>query len=261
MGNACIAINSLAKEFKAKNGNIVRALDNINLEVKENEFVCILGPSGCGKSTLLRIVAGLEKPSAGLVLYRGKPKYKPDKKVGMVFQDYSLFPWRTVEENIALGLEFQKVKKKERLAVARQYLEMVGMENFSQAYPYELSGGMQQRVAIVRALANDPDVILMDEPFGALDAHTRFLMQRELLKIWENHKKTILFVTHSVDEALYLADKIVVMSTNPGKIAEVINVKMLRPRNRTNSYYGQLADYILGLLDGEIVKEEEAVSS
>ncbi len=246
-----IIINNLNKIFITRNGQQVKALDGINLEIAANDFICLLGPSGCGKSTLLRILAGLEQSSSGSVKYRGKEMHKPTRKIGMVFQEYSLLPWRTVEDNIVLGLEFRGLKRNERHKVARRYLQMVGMEGFAQAFPYELSGGMQQRVAIVRALANDPDIILMDEPFGALDAHTRFIMQKELLQIWEQNRKTVIFVTHSVDEAIYLADRIVVMSARPGIVKEIINLDIPRPRTRSHPAYGQLADRVLSMLEEE----------
>lgn len=246
---ALIRIQELEKSFVTERGAAVPALAPNSLDIVENDFICIVGPSGCGKSTLLRIVAGLETATAGQVLYKGKPHTRPTQNIGMVFQQYSLLPWRTVEENIVLGMEFRKESKAAKAACAQQYLELIGMEGFRHAYPYELSGGMQQRVAIVRALANDPEVLLMDEPFGALDAHTRIIMQRELLRIWETHKKTVLFVTHSVDEAIYLADRIVVMSPRPGRIKCILPVDIPRPRSRANPAYGQMSDHILQMLD------------
>lgn len=170
----------------------------------------------------------------------------------MVFQEYSLLPWRTVIDNISLGLEFSKQPKEVSLEVAQKFMQLVGLEEFAKAYPYELSGGMQQRVAIARALANNPQVLLMDEPFGALDAYTRILLQKELLRNWEKNRKTIVFVTHSVDEAIYLADFIVVMSSQPGRIKKVIKVEMPRPRDRANAKYGQMASEILTMLEAEV---------
>ncbi|HLR35456.1 MAG TPA: ABC transporter ATP-binding protein [Tissierellales bacterium] len=247
----CLKVESLSKDFLSENGKVVNALDETNIDVEENDFVCIVGPSGCGKSTLLRIIAGLEKATTGKIYHYGKELKEPTRDIGMVFQQYSLLPWRTVEENIVLGLEFRNKSKKVKSEVAQNFLEMVDMVEFRNAYPFELSGGMQQRVAIARALANDPKVILMDEPFGALDAYTRILMQRELLNIWEKNRKTILFITHSVDEAIYLADKIMIMSRRPGKIREVIDVDISRPRDRANSTYGKMANYILEILEKE----------
>ena len=248
---ALICIQELEKSFVTEKGATIPALASNSLDIAENDFICIVGPSGCGKSTLLRIVAGLETATRGQVLYKGRPHTRSTQEIGMVFQQYSLLPWRTVEENIVLGMEFRNESKAVKAACAQQYLELIGMESFRHAYPYELSGGMQQRVAIVRALANDPEVLLMDEPFGALDAHTRIIMQRELLRIWETNKKTVLFVTHSVDEAIYLADRIVVMSPRPGKIKRILSVEMPRPRSRANPAYGQMSDQILQMLDEE----------
>jgi len=245
-----IGVDHLEKVFHSQNDMEITALTEMNLSVPENEFLCILGPSGCGKSTLLRIIAGLEKASSGKVFYNGREHTKPCREIGMVFQSYSLMPWLNVLDNIALGLEFASVSKPERMAIAREYLDMIGMSNFGKAFPYELSGGMQQRVAIARALANNPDVLLMDEPFGALDAYTRIIMQKELLRIWEQRKKTILFVTHSVDEAVYLADRIILMSGNPGRIKKEIAITIPRVRERSNPRYGELTSELLALLEG-----------
>jgi len=246
-----LRIEGLRKTFRTNNGGTLEALAETSFNVSENDFVCIVGPSGCGKSTLLRMIAGLETISAGRIGYRGEPVSRPQKEIGMVFQEYSLLPWRTVLDNVALGPEFGGAPRQEREAKAKEYLRLVGMEDFSGAFPHELSGGMRQRVAIVRALANDPDVLLMDEPFGALDAHTRILLQKELLRVWENFRKTILFVTHGVDEAIYLADRILVMSARPGRILEIFNVGMERPRDRAHPTYGQLAEHILSILERE----------
>ncbi|SIO25187.1 ABC transporter ATP-binding protein [Halodesulfovibrio marinisediminis] len=242
-------VERLSKEFTTERGEQLIAVDNVNLNVSSNEFVCIVGPSGCGKSTMLRIIAGLEEASAGNVRYRGTPVTKPGKRIGMVFQEYSLFPWLSVLDNTAAGLEFAGIPRERRREQAKEYLKIVGMSEFAEAYPHELSGGMRQRVAIARALANDPDVLLMDEPFGALDAHTRILLQRELLRIWEMTHKTILFVTHSVDEAVYLADRIIIMSHRPGKIRDVLTVDMDRPRSRAMPEFGKLTDSILTALE------------
>ncbi|MCR1899938.1 ABC transporter ATP-binding protein [Irregularibacter muris] len=247
--NTCLKIENLSKEFVSGSGRKVQALENVNIEIEENDFVCIVGPSGCGKSTLLRIIAGLEHSTTGKAFYYGKEIKKPTRDIGMIFQQYSLLPWKTVEENIILGLEFRREPKTIKKKIATKYLEMIGMSDFHNAYPFELSGGMQQRVAIARGLANDPIVLLMDEPFGALDAHTRILMQRELLYIWEKNRKTILFITHSVDEAIYLADKIIVMSHRPGKVKEIINIDKPRPRDRAEEYYGRLSNEILNMLE------------
>lgn len=245
-------IEMLRKTFRTNNGGTLEALAEVSFDISENDFVCIVGPSGCGKSTLLRMIAGLETITTGRIGYRGDAVSRPRREIGMVFQEYSLLPWRNVLDNVALGPEFSGSPRVEREAKAMEYLRLVGMEPFSQAFPHELSGGMRQRVAIVRALANNPDVLLMDEPFGALDAHTRILMQKELLRIWETHRKTILFVTHGVDEAVYLADRIVIMSAQPGRILDVVEVNMNRPRDRAETTYGILTEQILSILEREV---------
>lgn len=208
-----------------------KALDNINLKIENNEFAVIVGPSGCGKSTLLNIVAGLEKASSGSIIMDSKEVMEPGADRGMVFQSYTLFPWLTVQKNVEFGLAIKGISKKEREEITFHYLKMVKLENFSAVYPKALSGGMKQRVAIARALANDPSVLLMDEPFGALDAQTRVVMQELLLKIWEESQKTILFITHDIDEAIFLADKIYVMTRLPGQIKQEIKVDLARPRD------------------------------
>lgn len=243
----CITLKNVRKEFITGKGDKVTALGNINLSVPESEFVCILGPSGCGKSTMLRIIAGLETATDGEVIYKGKEIVGAHKDIGMVFQNYSLMPWLNVIDNIALGLNFAGVGKKERLEKAEYYLEMIHMKDFGKAFPYELSGGMQQRVAIARALANDPQVLLMDEPFGALDAYTRIVLQQELLDIWEKHKKTIIFVTHSVDEAIYLADRVIFMAPKPSRIEKEFLIDIPRVRQRNNPRYGELTEEMLKL--------------
>ncbi|MCE5244909.1 MAG: ABC transporter ATP-binding protein [Syntrophobacteraceae bacterium] len=244
-----IRVDHLEKTFHSRTDMKIRALVDVNLIVHDNEFVCILGPSGCGKSTLLRIIAGLETSSSGRVFYNGQEHRKPRPEIGMVFQSYSLMPWLNVLDNIALGLTFAGWPRNKRMDVASGYLDMIGMSDFGKAFPHELSGGMQQRVAIARALANNPNVLLMDEPFGALDAYTRIIMQKELLRIWEQHRKTILFVTHSVDEAVYLADRIILMSGSPGEIRKDIRVTMPRRRERSNPLYGELTAELLALLE------------
>lgn len=244
-----ISIKRLCKEFRTEKGENFLAVDSVSLQIPKNSFTCIVGPSGCGKSTILRIAAGLEKASSGTVHYRSQPVSKPCAEIGLVFQEYSLFPWLTVIDNVASGPEFAGVDKEKRYADAQHYLRMVNMIEFKDAYPHELSGGMRQRVAIARALANEPDVLLMDEPFGALDAHTRILLQKELLKVWEMTRKTIVLVTHSVDEAVYLADQIVIMSSRPGRIRKTLDVDMQRPRSRAMPEFGELTDFILKELE------------
>lgn len=220
-------------------------LDNIQLQVEKEEFICLLGPSGCGKSTLLRLVAGLEEATSGEILYHGKAHHKPRKEIGMVFQNYSLMPWLSVYDNIKLGLDFNRTSEKEKKRLTQEYLEIIGMSAFAHRLPHELSGGMRQRVAIARALVNDPEIVLMDEPFGALDAYTRIVLQKELLRIWQRDRKTILFVTHSVDEALYLADRVLLMSRNQGKLEEEIRLDLPRPRDRSHPEYARLNQALL----------------
>ena len=207
-----LSINDVSRIFTSEDGEKITALSHISLTVNDDEFICILGPSGCGKTTVLRIIAGLESASAGSVTVDGMPVTHPSPRMAMIFQEYSLYPWRTVEENVALGLELKGMKKTDRMAAVEKYLDLVGLTGFERKYPFELSGGMRQRVAVARALAIEPSILLMDEPFGALDAQTRNRMQHELLRIWEKTKKTILFVTHSVDEAVFLADRVVVLT-------------------------------------------------
>jgi len=249
---ALLAIRGVSKKFLSE-GKEMLTLKDIDLDIEENEFICFIGPSGCGKTTLLRIIAGLEEATRGTVYLDGMPIGGPGPERGMVFQEYSLFPWRTVMDNIVFGLELRGVPEAERLAQGRQYLKMVGLERFESRYPHELSGGMKQRVAIARALVNHPRALLMDEPFGALDAQTRNTMQSELLRIWQEEKQTVVFVTHSVDEAIYLADRIVIMSARPGRIKDIIKIDLPRPRNRTSPDVNLIRDRILCDLRSEIV--------
>ena len=235
----------------------VVAIKDFNLEVKENEFTVIVGPSGCGKSTFLYMVAGFEKPTKGKILLDGKPITKPGPDRGIVFQEPALYPWRTVLGNIMFGLEVAGVPKDEAKKKAMQYIKMVGLTGFENAYPHTLSGGMKQRVGIARALAYDPEILLMDEPFGALDAQTRKIMQQELIRIWEKTKKTVIFVTHSVIEAVYLADTIVVMTARPGRVKGIINVDLPRPRSYTDPDYLKIREKVLSLLEEEVKKSLE----
>jgi len=248
-----ISLKHLRKSF-TKNRDVVQALDDFNLGVNQGEFVCLLGPSGCGKTTVLRIVAGLESASGGEVIVGGKKVASAGPDRGMVFQEFALFPWRTVRKNIEFGLEVKGVPVRERSRISSQLIELVGLKGFEDAHPKELSGGMKQRVGIARALANEPAVLLMDEPFGSLDAQTRNLMQKELLRIWSATGKTILFVTHSVDEAVFLADRIVVMTARPGKVREDIQVGLSRPRDRTSREFIEVRGKVLAELDEEFEK-------
>jgi NitT/TauT family transport system ATP-binding protein len=212
------------------------ALNNINFATHRREFLCVVGPSGCGKSTLVRILAGLEEKTSGEVLLQGKPVTGPGSDRGMVFQGYTLFPWLTVKKNVMFGLEVNGKGRDEAEQQALQWLGLIGLEKFADAYPHQLSGGMKQRVAIVRALANQPRILLMDEPFGALDAQTRAKMQAHLLEIWRKIDITIIFITHDLDEAIFLADRILVLSAHPGEVQELIEVPVPRPRSVTQCF-------------------------
>ncbi len=228
-----ISLNNVSKTFRAKDGTTVHALDNINLDVQQGEFISLIGPSGCGKSTLLRVVADLIQPTAGTVLVNGKPaaQARKDRDYGFVFQNATLYDWRTVLKNVQLPLEIMKFSREERESRAREMLKMVELSGFEHKYPWQLSGGMQQRVSIARALAFQPRILLMDEPFGALDEMTRERMNNELLRIWQDMKNmTVIFVTHSIAEAVYLSTKVVVLSPRPGRLAEVIDVPLPQPR-------------------------------
>lgn len=248
-----ISMKQLSKTF-TKDRREIKALEGFNLDVKEGEFICLLGPSGCGKTTVLRIVADLETASSGQVIVRGKSNGAQEQAKGMVFQEFALFPWRTVRKNIEFGLEIKRMPEAEMRKMSSELIELVGLKGFEDAHPKELSGGMKQRVGIARALANNPKVLLMDEPFGSLDAQTRNLMQKELLRIWAATNKTILFVTHSVDEAVFLADKIVVMTARPGRVREIIDVGLPRPRDRTSQEFIKVRGKVLTELDEEFEK-------
>jgi len=225
-----IVLGGIGKSYRARAGDDVQALEDVSLEVREKEFVSIVGPSGCGKSTLLKIVAGLVPASRGEVTIRGRAVLEPFPDVGFVFQNAVLLPWRTVLDNVLFSIEMLGLRGPDHRRRAHELIELAGLGGFEAKYPWELSGGMQQRVALCRALVHDPSVLLMDEPFGALDAMTREEMSLELLRIWEERKKTILFVTHSISEAILLADRVVVMTPRPGRLARVLDVGLDRPR-------------------------------
>lgn len=243
-----IVINHVTKRFQATEEGSVLAVSDINFTVQPNEFVAIVGRSGCGKTTLLNMVAGLLRASEGEILIDGQPVNGPGPDRGMVFQQSALFPWLTAIGNIEFGPLNQGMPKNERRQLAVELIELVRLQGFEDKYPRELSGGMQQRVAIARALASDPEILLMDEPFGALDELTRSEMQRELLRIWEARKKTVIFVTHSISEALYLSDRILVFSPHPGRLRKEFKINLLRPRQRTSqefmAYYEDIHDAI-----------------
>ncbi len=230
------------------------ALYDISISVRDNEFVCLLGPSGCGKTTLIRIVAGLIPPDRGEVLVNGAPVKAPGRDRCMVFQQFGLLPWRTVLGNVEFGLEIEGVPREERQRICKQYLELVGLAGFENYYPHQISGGMQQRVGIARALSKQPDILLMDEPFGAVDAQTREQLQEELLKIWSKTSTMVIFVTHSIDESIYLSDRVIVMQARPGSVKEEIAVDLDRPRwdgdVRADPRFGHLRTRIRDLLRG-----------
>jgi NitT/TauT family transport system ATP-binding protein len=242
-----IQISALEKRFSSRSGEIVTALSNVSLDVAEHEFVSVVGPSGCGKTTLLRILAGLEQASAGAVMSGGERITKPRPDAGVVFQQALLLPWNTVLDNILLPAQLKKDNSAATLKRAEQLLEFMGLKDFARKYPFELSGGMQQRVSICRALMRNPKILLMDEPFGALDAMTRESMNMELMRVWSEERKTVIFITHSIPEAVLLGDRVVVMSPRPGRISDIIGVDIARPRNLQTMgtpRFGQLCDQI-----------------
>ncbi len=229
--NVRVKIDNVRKVFNTRNGEMV-ALNGVSLDIHDNEFVCVVGPSGCGKSTLLNIIAGLTPPTDGKVYCDGKEVTGTGTERGVVFQQYALFPWLTVKKNVMFALEMRGVKGKAAQEEAMKYLEMVDLAKFADHYPKELSGGMKQRVAIARAYAAEPEVLLMDEPFGALDAQTRTQLQTELLGTWEREKKTCFFITHDVEEAIILAQRVVIMSARPGRIKDVVDINIPYPRTQ-----------------------------
>jgi len=240
-GATKLTIQGLRVAFRTESGEVL-VLDNLDLEVREGEFVCILGPSGCGKSTFLNVVAGFLPPTAGSVRIDGEEVRGPDPRRIFVFQERGVFPWLTVEGNIGFGLgKSSKAERERRIA---HYVELVGLRGFEQAYPHELSGGMKQRVEVARALAVDPDMLYLDEPFGALDSITRLEMRRELLRIWQAERKTILFVTHDIEESVQLADRIVVMTARPARIRRIVEVDLPHPRDLSSRRYLELRDGI-----------------
>lgn len=248
-----IEIDKVRKTYQTPSGETVHAIEEASLSIQEGEFISIVGPSGCGKSTLLKIVAGLLQPTSGRVLIDGQLVTGPTSDVGMVFQSPVLLKWRKVLDNVLLPAEFLQLDRRQYEKTARELLELVGLKGFENKYPSQLSGGMQQRVAISRALLHDPKILLMDEPFGALDELTRDRMNVELLRIWEARRKTVLFITHSISEALFLADRVVVMTARPARIARVIPVELPRPRTfdmRTQPHFGKLTLEIYNLLQG-----------
>ena len=247
---SAIRIDHVGKTFADRAGRPVEVLGDISLDIGENAFVSLVGRSGCGKTTLLNILAGLEAPTSGSVAIAGRPIRGPGEGQGVVFQQHALFPWLTAEENVAFGCRKRPIPKAEKQAIAAELLALVGLSDAARKYPRELSGGMQQRVAIARALALDPDILLMDEPFGALDELTRIELQEELLRIWQARRKTVVFVTHSISEALILSDRIILLAPHPGRIARDIAVDLPRPRVRSDPRFAALYDTIWNGLSG-----------
>ncbi len=240
-----VVFERVSKTFQRR-AETLRVLDDVSLSVAEGELVCLLGPSGCGKSTLLNIVGGFERPDSGRVTIDGQEVTGPDPRRVFVFQEYGIFPWASVWDNVALGL--RRLPRGEQHTIVQRTIDLVGLTGFERSYPMELSGGMKQRVEVARALAVSPDVIYMDEPFGALDSLTRLTMRAELIRIWEQERKTILFVTHDVDESIQLADRIVVMTPRPGRIADIVEVGMAHPRELAGAEYAAIKNRLYGLL-------------
>lgn len=248
-----ISVEGVSKTYELKDESSSFALEKVNLSVEEGKFICLLGPSGCGKTTLLNMIAGFDKPSTGAIKINGNDVSQPSIDRIAIFQNFGLLPWRTVIKNVELGLESKGFDEKKRREIAEEYLKLVGLSDYKKHHPNQFSGGMQQRIAIARALAVDPEILLMDEPFGSLDAMTRMTMQNEIERIWQEKKKTIIFVTHDIEEAVFLADSIVVMTAGPGKVKKIIDVPLARKRDRTS--YDFLA------IRNEVFREFELKSS
>jgi NitT/TauT family transport system ATP-binding protein len=250
-----IAIENLSKVyFDINRGEEIVALKDFSLTIRPKEFLAILGPSGCGKSTFLNIVAGFEHPTSGSVTLNGIPITAPGPDRGVVFQDFALFPWLTVKQNIEFGLRYRGISARDRDAIAKELIRLVHLHRFEDRYPRELSGGMKQRVALARVLAIDPTILLMDEPFGSLDALTRHAMQKELLEVWESHQTTVLFVTHSIEEALFLADRVVTLTARPGKILDILTIPDTRPRQLASGNLNKFRGRLMQLLENEVYR-------
>jgi NitT/TauT family transport system ATP-binding protein len=249
MPRPLIEVREVRKEFRSRSGAFLEALTNTSLSVQPKQFICIVGPSGCGKSTLLRLIAGLESASSGAILIDDKPVRGPRRDIGLVFQSPVMLPWRTILKNVLVPAEVMKTSRTAARKRAHELLDLVGLEGFADRYPDELSGGMRQRAAIARALMHDPNILLMDEPFGALDALTREAMNLELLRIWQTSMKTVVLVTHSIEEALLLSDKVAVFAPRPGYVREILDVPIARPRTaatRSDPVFIQLAEKLRG---------------
>lgn len=252
---AYVTIRDVSKEYVTGDGRRVFALDKTSLDLADGEFVCVVGHSGCGKTTLLNILAGFLEPTTGTILIDGKSSKDFRDRVGIVFQEYALFPWQTALENIEFGLEMHGMSKEERVKHATNFLKLVKLEDFAHVYPHQLSGGMRQRVAVARALAYEPALLLMDEPFGALDAQTRERLQALTEEIWLKTKKTVFYVTHNLGEAVYLADKIVVMQPHPGRIMEIVEVTQARPRDPLSKDFTDVQRHITDLIKGHATED------
>ena len=251
-GAGRIECKAVRKSYRdAADGTEVVALDDLTLDIAPREFLTLLGPSGCGKSTLLNIIAGFEKPDSGKILLNGIPIERPGPDRGVVFQDYALFPWLNIQHNVEYGLREKGIPKTEAQSIAQRYLAMVGLTGFERRFPHELSGGMRQRVALIRVLAIDPKILLMDEPFAAVDAQTRVILQEELQRLWMQTLKTVVFVTHSVDEAIYLADRVAVMTARPGFIKAIVPIELPRPRDATSDAFNHYRKQIAQLIESE----------
>lgn len=256
-----LTVSGLEKIFQdGKRGDVI-ALKDLSFEVNNGEFFCIVGPSGCGKSTLLQMVLGLERPSRGIIKIDDSPVNGPRQDCGMVFQEYALFPWKTILQNVEFGPKMRRIPKQERRDISRKYIELTGLQGFEEYYPHEISGGMKQRVAIARALANEPSILLMDEPFAAVDAQLRENLQHEILQIWNKTKKTIIFVTHQIEEAVFLADRLLVMSARPGSVKVILEHNLPRPREqdtRTSPDFRKMEQYVRELVLERISRKEKA---
>lgn len=259
---AQIVIDRVTHVYRPAHGRPVLALDGVSLDVREREFVALLGPSGCGKSTLLYLVGGFLPVEDGAILVEDKPVTGPGPDRGIVFQHFALFPWKTVLKNVLYGLEKQAMRREERLRRAREFISLVGLGGFEDSYPSQLSGGMKQRAAIARTLAVDPRTLLMDEPFGALDAQTRSLMQAELLRIWQHSRKTVIFVTHDVQEAVFLAERVAVMSARPGRIKEIVEVRLDKedPELSRTRPFVEMVDHVWNLVRDEAILAERGTA-
>ena len=255
-----VVVENLEKVYvDPRTAEEVVAIHGLNLEIRPSEFLSIIGPSGCGKTTFLHMVAGLRKSTGGRILVNGRPVSRPGADRGMVFQDYALFPWKTALENVEFGLKIQGLAPRERAAIANEYLQMVGLDGFQRKYPRELSGGMQQRVALARALANKPAVLLMDEPFASVDALTRINLQELLLRVWERERRTVIFVTHSVEEAVFLSERVAVFTARPGRCQEVVSIDLPGPRRwaalQSSSHMTELRQHLFELVQGQVPGE------